>query len=118
MSVDLEKPLFIKAILQGYIFFRDDRNVLHKGFIVGYEENIAYFERHLKVAYGVHYFFNHLVDGSYEHWLDDCDEELIRNPRNHPYQKECYTHGLTLYENDLDFEHYGTKWALTKEELL
>lgn len=117
---NLETPLFIKAILQGYIYFKDrtDKNKIRKGFIVKYEADIAYFEQHLEVAYGVHYYFNHLVNGKYELWLDDCDEEIIKNPKKHPAHKECFNYGLTIKEYDLDFEHYGTVWALTKEDLL
>lgn len=116
----LEIPLFIKAILQGYIYFkdRDDKNKIHKGFIVKYEEDIAYFERELTVAYGVHYYFNHLVNGDDKLWLDDCEEEIIKNPEKHPAYKECFNYGLTLEDHQLDFEHYGIVWALTKEELL
>ena len=116
----LETPLFIKALLQGYIYFkdRDDKNKIHKGFIVKYEANIAYFKQHLEVAYGVHYYFNHLVNGKYQLWLDDCDEELIKNPEKHPAFKECYNYGLTVKEYGIDFENYGIIWALTKEELL
>ena len=117
---NLEKPLFIKAILQGYIYFRDreDKNKIHKGFIVKYEEDIAYFTRQLEVAYGVHYYFNHPVNDSYELLLDDCDEELIKDPHKHPASKEAYTCGVTMESYHLDFEHYGTLWALTKEELI
>ena len=116
---NLETPLFIKAILQGYIYFKDrnDKNKIHKGFIVTYEADIAYFDQHLTVAYGVHYYFNHLVNGKYELWLDDCDEELIKNYKKHPAYKECFNCGLTLEEYQLDFEHYGIVWALTREEL-
>lgn len=119
MSV-LEIPLFIKAILQGYIYFRDrnDKNKIHKGFIVKYQEEIAYFERKLTVAYGVNYSFNHLRDDKYNLWLEDCDEELIKDPRKHEAYKHCFNYGLILEEYHLDFEHYGILWALTKEELL
>ena len=116
---NLETSLFIKAILQGFIYFRDrdDKNKIHKGFIVKYEADIAYFEQHLEVAYGVRYYFNHLVNGKKELWLYDCDEELIKNPEKHPAYKECFNHGLIIESYPLDFEHYGTVWALTKEEL-
>lgn len=114
----LETPLFLKALLQGYIYFRDNDNNIHKGYIVRYEADIAYFTEHLEVAYGVHYYFNHLVDGSEELWLDDCDEEIIRDPEKHPAYKECFNYGLTIKEYDLDFEHYGKVWALSEEDLL
>ena len=110
---NLEKSLFIKAILQGYIYFKDSENKVHKGFIVEYEEDIAYFTRQLKVAYGVYYYFNWRDDL----WIED-DEELIKNPKKHELFKRCYNYGLTLKEYDLDFEHYGTVWALTEEDLL
>lgn len=115
---NLEKPLFIKAILQGYIYFRDSENKVHKGFIVGYEENIAYFTRQLKAAYGVIYFFNHLRDGKDYLRLEDCDEELIKNPKLHEAYKHCFNYGLLLKEYHLDFEHYSEVWALNRSDLL
>lgn len=116
---NLETPLFIKAILQGYIYFKDrkDKNKIHKGFIVRYEADIAYFKQHLEVAYGVHYCFNHSVNGDYELWLDDCEEEIIKNPTKYPAYEECFDYGLTLERYQLDSEHYGIVWALTREEL-
>ena len=117
---NLETPLFIKAILQGYVYFRDrkDKTKIHKGFVVTYNADIAYFEQHLEVAYGVHYYFNHLVNGDDELWLEDCEEEIIKNPEKHPAYKECLNYGLILEEYQLDFEHYGIVWALSQEELL
>ena len=116
---ELEKSLFIKAILQGYIYFRDvnDKNKIHKGFVIRYEEELDYFNRHLEVAYGISFYFNHLVNGKYELYLKDCDEELLRKPNKHPASKECYNYGFIIMEHNLDFEHYGWTWALTKEEL-
>lgn len=114
----LEIPIFIKAILQGYIYFKDDDNKVHKGFVVGYEEDIAYFTRELKVAYGVVYYFNHLRNGKDYLRLEDCSEELIKNPKNHEAHKHCYNYGLILYDYHLDFEHYGIKWAVNKGDLL
>ena len=116
---ELEKSLFIKAILQGYIYFRDvnDKNKIHKGFVIRYEEELDYFNRHLEVAYGISFYFNHLVNGKYELDLEDCDEELLRNPKKHPEFKECYNYGFKIMDYNLDFEHYGWTWALTKEEL-
>lgn len=116
---NLETSLFIKTILQGYIYFKDrkDKNKIHKGFVVKYEADIAYFKQHLEVAYGVHYYFNHLVNGKRELWLDDCEEEIIKNPEKHPAHKECFNYGLTLESYQLDFGHYGISWALDRKEL-
>ena len=108
-----ERMIFIKAILKGYIYFKDHENKVHKGYIVGYEENFAFYKRKLIVAYGIGLHFN---------WRDDLwiydDEELMKNPYNHPLGKRAYGSCLIKKEYDLDYEHFGTTWALTKEELL
>ena len=110
---DKERMIFIKAILKGYIYFKDHENKVHKGYIVGYEENFAFYKRKLIVAYGIGLHFN---------WRDDLwiydDEELMKNPYNHPLGKRAYGSCLIKKEYDLDYEHFGTTWALTKEELL
>lgn len=110
---DKERMIFIKAILKGYIYFKDRENKVHKGYIVGYEENFAFYKRKLIVAYGIELHFN---------WRDDLwiydDEELMKNPYNHPLGKRAYGRCLIRKEHDLDFEHFGKTWALTKEELL
>lgn len=110
---DKERMIFIKAILKGYIYFKDNENKVHKGYIVGYEENFAFYKRKLIVAYGIGLHFN---------WRDDLwiydDEELMKNPYSHPLGNRAYGCCLIEKENDLDFEHFGKTWALTKEELL
>ena len=109
---DKERMIFIKAILKGYIYFKDHENKVHKGFIVGYEENFAFYKRKLIVAYGIGLHFN---------WRDDLwiydDEELMKNPYNHPLGNRAYGSCLIKKEYGLDFENYGKTWALTKEEL-
>lgn len=109
---DKERMIFIKAILKGYIYFKDSENKIHKGYIVGYEENFAFYKRKLIVAYGIGLHFN---------WRDDLfiydDEELMKNPYNHPLGDRAFGSCLIKKEYDLDFEHFGKTWALTKEEL-
>lgn len=109
---DKERMIFIKAILKGYIYFKDRENKVHKGYIVGYEENFAFYKRKLIVAYGIELHFNRRDDL----WIYD-DEELMKNPYNHPLGERAYGSCLIKKENDLDFEHFGKTWALTKEEL-
>lgn len=118
---DSDTQLFVKAILQGYIYFRDrhDKNKIHKGFIVKYITNLylSFLKDHLEVAYGVNYYFHHPVNGKYELYLEDCDDEFIKDLTKHPAYKECYSCELISESRDLDAGHYGTLWALTKEEL-
>lgn len=111
-----EKELFIMALLQGHIYFKTRDGKIHKGFITKYETEIYNYCQSLEVAYGVHYYFNHLVNGEKELWIED-DEELIKNYKNHWAYEKCFNCGLTLHSYNLDYEHYRKTWSLNKEEL-